>query len=202
MSALILASASPRRAELLVRAGFEFEVSPTDIDETVHSGEDGIALVQRLAQDKARACQKEHPDVVVLAADTVVWCDGTPHGKPADFAHYFAVMQKLSDQTHEVFSGVCVRHKDREQVFHCVTRVTFGALPQEWLEAYWASGEPQGCAGGYAIQGGAGERVQEIEGSYNNVVGLPVRETTAVLAEFGVHPAGNPVTSPASDERS
>ncbi len=186
MSPLVLASASLRRAELLREAGFDFEIAAADVDETPHAEETGAELVLRLAQSKARTCQKSHAQAVIVAADTVVVCDGVVHGKPRGRDDYMATMHKLSGRAHEVMSGVCVLSDDQEQVFHCVTQVTFKILPEVWLAAYWESGEPAACAGGYAIQGLAGHQVQNIQGSYDNVVGLPVHETCAVLSDFGV----------------
>ena len=186
MSQLVLASASPRRAELLRGAGFRFEVRPASIDESPKPDESGIGLAQRLAQEKARACLLECPEAVVLAADTVVVCQGRLCGKPADRSHYLSMMAAFSDVEHEVISGVCVLLQDREEVFSCTTSVTFGVLTPAWVEAHWASGEPQDKAGGYAIQGMAGSRIREICGSYTNVVGLPLYETVTTLAGFGV----------------
>jgi len=186
MSRLILASASPRRAELLRVAGLEFEPHPVSIDESPHPGEDGITLVIRLAHDKAAACLQGHPGAVVLAADTVVLCRGEPRGKPRDREDYVSMMREFSGAPHEVVSGVCVMSEDHEKVFHCVTTVVFGDLSPAWIEAYWASGEPKDKAGGYAIQGRAGSQVREVRGSYTNVVGLPLDETCSVLSEFGI----------------
>ncbi len=188
MRHLILASASPRRAELLRVAGLDFEPHPVSIDESPRSGEEGIALARRLAHDKAAACLREHPETVVLAADTVVLCRGKPRGKPRDHEDYVAMMKEFSGASHEVVSGVCVMSEDREKIFHCVTTVVFGDLSSAWIEAYWMSGEPKDKAGGYAIQGRAGSQVREIQGSYTNVVGLPLNETCVVLSEFGILP--------------
>ena len=188
MSHLILASASPRRAELLRTAGVDFEPHPVSIDESPRPGEDGVTLVMRLAQDKAEACLQENPGATVLAADTVVLCQDKPRGKPKNREDYVAMMKEFSGASHDVISGVCVMSEDRKEVFHCVTTVVFGNLSAAWVEAYWASGEPKDKAGGYAIQGQAGSQVQEIRGSYTNVVGLPLNETCSVLSEFGISP--------------
>ena len=189
MSRLVLGSGSPRRAALLQRAGFAFEQRPAQVDESPRTGEGGIALVERLAQAKAAACLEAHPDAVVLAADTVALRRAGPCGKPADYREYAEMMQEFSDAAHTMLSGVCIRTRDRHRVFHCATEVRFGPLPPEWIEAYWRTGEPQGCAGGYAIQGGAETHVRDIRGSYTNVMGLPVCETRAALAEVGIRPA-------------
>ena len=186
MSRLILASASPRRAELLRAAGVDFRSHPVSIDESPRPGEDGIALVTRLAQDKAAVCLHENPGAIVLAADTVVLCQGKAWGKPRDREDYVAMMMEFSDASHDVVSGVCAMSESRQKVFHCMTTVGFGNLSPAWIEAYWASGEPKDKAGGYAIQGRAGSQVREIRGSYTNVVGLPLDETCSVLSEFGI----------------
>ena len=188
MNRLILASASPRRAELLRVARLDFEPHPVSIDESPRSGEEGIALARRLAHDKAAACLREHPETVVLAADTVVLCRGEPRGKPRGHEDYVAMMKEFSGTSHDVVSGVCVMSEDQEKIFHCVTTVVFGDLSSAWIEAYWMSGEPKDKAGGYAIQGRAGSQVREIQGSYTNVVGLPLNETCVVLSEFGILP--------------
>ena len=186
MSRLILASASPRRAELLRTAGVDFEPHPVSVDESPRPGEDGIALATRLAQDKAAACLQENLGAIVLAADTVVLCRGEPRGKPRNREDYMAMMTEFSDTSHDVVSGVCAMSEDRKKVFHCVTTVVFGTLSPTWIEEYWASGEPKDKAGGYAIQGQAGSQVREVRGSYTNVVGLPLNETCSVLLEFGI----------------
>lgn len=186
MSRLILASASSRRAELLRMAGIDFEPYPVSIDESPRLGEDGIELATRLAQGKATACLRQHPEAVVLAADTVVVCRGEPRGKPKDYEDYAAMMEAFSDSSHDVVSGICVVSKDQQRVFHCLTKVVFGRLSPAWIQAYWESGEPKDKAGGYAIQSYAGSQIREIWGSYTNVVGLPLYETCSVLSEFGI----------------
>ena len=198
MNSLILASSSPRRADLLREAGFDFEIAPANVDETPQPEEQGAELVLRLAKSKARSCQKQYLKAIILAADTVVVHDGVPYGKPHDRADFMATMQRLSGRAHEVMSGVCVLSEDREEVFHCVTQVTFKVLPEAWLAAYWESGEPAGCAGGYAIQGLAGHQVQDIQGSYDNVIGLPMSETSAILREFGIRPIGDVASTDAT----
>ena len=186
MGRLILASASPRRAELLRMAGVDFKSYPVSLDERPRQEEDSVALVMRLARSKADACFRKNPGAVVLAADTVVSYEGEPRGKPRDYEDYVMMMKELSGTAHDVVSGVCVRSEDRRKVLNCVTTVVFGDFSPAWIEAHWASGEPEDKAGGYAIQGLAGSRVREIRGSYTNVVGLPLHETCAILSEFGI----------------
>jgi len=194
MSRLILASASPRRAELLRMAGIDFESHPVSVDESPRSRETGVELVVRLAQSKAEACLQKHPEAVVLAADTVVLCQGEPRGKPRDYEDYAAMMEAFSDASHDVVSGVCVASEGQQKVFHCVTTVVFGHLSSAWIRAYWESGEPKDKAGGYAVQGQAGSQIRGIQGSYTNVVGLPLHETCSALSEFGImaNPEGLP----------
>ncbi len=188
MSRLILGSGSPRRAALLRQAGFAFEQRPVQVDESPQTGESGIVLVERLAQAKAAACLEAHPEAVVLAADTVALRRTGPCGKPASRGEYAAMMQEFSDAAHTMLSGVCIRSRSWQRIFHCATEVRFSLLPPEWVETYWQTGEPRDCAGGYAIQGGAESYVCEIRGSYTNVMGLPICETRAVLAEAGIRP--------------
>ncbi len=195
MASLILGSASPRRAELLQRAGYVFEQYSVAVDETAQPGETATALVERLAQLKATTCLQAYPEAVVLAADTVVEQEDRIYGKPAHFEEFEATMRHLSNAAHTVVSGVCVLSKERMRVFHCTTQIWFGSLTPSWIQRYWETGEPADCAGGYAIQGGAESCVQKIQGSYTNVVGLPVYETGEVLEEFGIQPARMPDAS-------
>ncbi len=188
MRRLILASASPRRGDLLRMAGIDFEARPVQIDESPRPGEDGLAIASRLARDKAEAGLEDDSESVVLAADTVVSCGGEPQGKPRNYEDFVAMMREISGASHNVISGVCVMSRDRRTAFQSVTEVVFDVLPPAWIQAYWASGEPKDKAGGYAIQGMAGSRVREIRGSYTNVVGLPLCESCAVLSEFGILP--------------
>lgn len=195
MSRLVLASASPRRAELLRMAGIDFEPHPVSVDESPRSGESGVELAVRLAQGKGAVCLRKRPGAVVLAADTVVLCQGKPRGKPRNYEDYAAMMKAFSDTSHDVISGICVVSEGQQKIFHSVTTVVFGRLSPAWIKAYWESGEPKDKAGGYAIQGWAGSRIREIRGSYSNVVGLPLYETCSALSEFGILP--NPDGLPA-----
>ena len=190
MAALVLGSASPRRAELLRAAGYAFVQRSSGCAEAAQAQEDACAQARRLAEEKAQACLLQAPDAVVLAADTLVVQHGRRFGKPADHAAYARAMRVLADSRHQVVSGVCVASRDRRRVFHCTTEVEFGPLDPDWIEAHWASGEPRDKAGGYAIQGRAGLRVRAVFGSYTNVVGLPMVETCAALAAFGIRPRG------------
>ncbi|MCS7081098.1 MAG: Maf family protein [Chloracidobacterium sp.] len=183
---LILASASPRRAELLAAAGYAFEIYPTNTDETPQPSETPEAYVQRLALAKARAVVCSEP-AVILGADTTVVLDGDLLGKPADAADAARMLRRLSGRQHEVVTGVAVRRvpDDVYRLTYERTLVTFDDLSEDWIANYIASGEPFGKAGAYAIQGRAGARITRIEGNYQNVVGLPVSTVIRLLSELG-----------------
>jgi septum formation protein len=172
---LILASASPRRAELLSSAGFEFEVLPADVDETMAPGELAPTYVMRVAELKARAVAGRTPGRWVLAADTAVVRDQDILGKPRNQSEARAMLRMLSGRTHEVLTGVCLWRGDRTPTVRMSrTLVEFAPLTDDEIDWYVASGEPADKAGGYAVQGLASRFVTRIEGSYSNVVGLPV----------------------------
>jgi septum formation protein len=179
---LILASASPRRAELLRAAGMAFDVHPADVDERAHDGEPPDAYVCRVAEAKARALSREFPDCVVLGADTTVVVDERMLGKPADAADAKRMLRLLSGRTHAVMTGVTViggtaSRRDGSAAPDTrldVTNVEFCTLTDSEIDWYVASGEPMDKAGAYAIQGLASRFIARIDGSYSNVVGLPV----------------------------
>lgn len=189
---LFLASTSPRRRELLAQIGLRFEVLRIDVDETRQPGESPEHYVQRLAEDKARAgLARCAPGAVVIAADTTVALGDDELGKPASFAEAAAMWRRLSGSEHRVLTGVAVGRLrpaggDELLVQVVTTGVRFRDIAQEEMAAYWASGEPADKAGGYAIQGRGAVFVAGIAGSYSNVVGLPLAETAAMLARFGV----------------
>ena len=170
---LVLASRSPRRSELLRAAGIPFVVQPADVDETPLAGEDGAACAQRIAEMKARAIRAA-PGDVVLGADTVVVIDGELLGKPADAADAGRMLRLLSGRCHEVITGICLRRGDEIALDSSITRVWFASLSAGEIRDYVASGEPMDKAGAYAIQGIASKFIERVEGSYANVVGLPV----------------------------
>ena len=180
---VVLASASPRRADLLAAAGLTFQVRPAAVDERPLDGEAPVDYALRLALDKARACPASHGDFV-LAADTVVVVDGILLGKPADDEDAAGMLRRLSGRVHDVLTGVAVRHGEREAVAFESTTVTFGPLSDADVAWYVASGEPRDKAGAYAVQGLASRFVIRIDGSYSNVVGLPVALVCRMLAEF------------------
>lgn len=171
---LILASASLRRAELLHAAGIAFEIVPAEIDERPLNGEAPAAYVERLAREKARAISSRDSEAEVLAADTTVVIDGLILGKPVDDAEAREMVARLSGRTHEVLTGVALIRDGRMVSAVETTRVRFAPMSDADIDWYIASGEPRGKAGAYAIQGLASRFVDWIEGSYSNVVGLPV----------------------------
>ncbi|MCU4387650.1 Maf-like protein [Acinetobacter haemolyticus] len=181
MAHIILASSSPRRQELLSQLGLDFEVFSPDIDETVRDAETVVHYVERLAREKARAVLAQFPDAIVVAADTSLSFAGKILGKPESKQHAFEMWSQLSGQWHDVFSGVCVA--SRIQICSTVvrTQVELQTLSHAEMEKYWATGEPIGKAGGYAIQGIAAQYIPQIRGSYSNVVGLPLYETEQLL---------------------
>lgn len=185
-SALILASRSPRRAELLRSLGIDFSVVDIAVDETRHPAEAAKDYVTRVAHAKAGAgraiCADTNP---VLAADTCVVLDQEIFGKPRDRADGEQMLQRLAGRWHEVFTGVALQGETNEVV--CVrTRVLFRELTTSEISNYWSSGEPRDKAGGYGIQGLGGALVERIDGSYSNVVGLPLAETLQVLNRSGI----------------
>jgi len=185
---LVLASASPRRAELLTTAGFTFRVVPADVDETPRPDELPEAYAVRVARDKAdtvfRRCRES--GVVVLAADTVVAIHAKILGKPNDSGDARRMLGLLSAAVHDVHTGVAVRTSAAERAEVVTTRVRFRPLDPEEIEWYVASGEPDGKAGAYAIQGRAARFIDRIEGSWSNVVGLPIADVYRVLKELSV----------------
>lgn len=171
---LLLASASPRRRELLERAGLPVDVAPVDIEERSAAGEQPRDYVRRLAREKAEAARRHHPDRIVLGADTVVVVDDAILEKPVDEADAARMLERLSGRAHDVFTGFAVASSGRTIVDVVETRVWFVSLSAADVRWYIATGEPAGKAGAYAIQGLASRFVTRIEGCYANVVGLPV----------------------------
>lgn len=178
---LILASRSPRRSELLAAAGISFEVLAADIDETPHVNESPLGYVERLAIEKARAVLALRPDARVLGADTTVTIDGEILGKPADEADAKRMLRMLSGRAHDVHTGVALVSRAGVRSAVDTTRVWFTAMTDEDISWYVATGEPVDRAGAYAIQGFASRYIRRIEGSYSNVVGLPVAVVSSIL---------------------
>jgi septum formation protein len=183
---LVLASASPRRAQLLAAAGFTFEVRPQEADESVHPGEGPANYVLRVACEKVRhACRKS--GIIVVGADTAVVIDGLVLGKPRDDEEAASMLKRLSGRTHEVLTGLAVEG-DRLLTGVASTSVRFLRLGDEEIAWYVASGEPKDKAGAYAIQGLASRFVDRIDGSYSNVVGLPIALVYEMLKRAGWGP--------------
>jgi septum formation protein len=185
---LVLASASPRRRELLDQLGVNYLCDPADIDEQRRAGEAPSAYVERMAAEKARVVAARHqaPGHAVLAADTVVLVDDDVLGKPRDHFDGLAMLAKLSGRSHTVLTAVCLHNGGNVSRELVETRVEFIRLTRELCEAYLATDEPWDKAGSYAIQGMAGAFVQAIHGSYSNVVGLPLCETWQLLRANGI----------------
>jgi septum formation protein len=185
---LILASASPRRRDLLDQLGVRYTVEPAHIDEAQRVGEDAFGYVQRLAREKAQAVAARFPppEFVVLAADTTVVIDETVLGKPQDKGEATAMLSRLSGRWHTVLTGVCVRSASGMECQVVATEVEFVALSPAVCEAYLATTEAWDKAGGYGIQGLGGAFVRAIRGSYSNVVGLPLCETWQLLCAHGI----------------
>jgi septum formation protein len=182
---LLLASASPRRAELLRAAGFAFDVSPARTDESMEPGEAPQEYVERLAEAKARALLPAAAGRVVLAADTTVVVDRHILGKPADAEDAGRMLRLISGRWHQVLTGVAVAAGTRLHTGVEVTRVEFARLTEDEIAWYVASGETADKAGAYAIQGLASRFVTRLDGSYSNVVGLPVALVYKMLGEAG-----------------
>ena len=202
---LILASASPRRLQLLQQIGHDPLCLPVDVDETPRPGETPAALVQRLAASKAECCLAHHVNqgiladadadrLLVLGADTVIDLDGAVLGKPRNREDAMQMLASLADREHAVLSGVCLLQasapglknvQSRDDI--CVrTVLRFGVITPEQAQRYWESGEPADKAGAYAIQGYGAGFVAQLSGSYSNVVGLPLYETQALLQGAGL----------------
>jgi septum formation protein len=182
---LVLASSSARRSELLSQVGLTFEIRPADIDESVHAGEPPIEYVRRLSVEKAAAVAR--PGEIVVAADTTVEVDGEILAKPVDGDDARRMLRLLSGRVHQVHTGVTVAmtraagrpSTSHTQVVH--TAVTFVELDDATVDWYVRTGEPDGKAGGYAIQGAGGALVERLDGSVTNVIGLPLAETLETI---------------------
>jgi septum formation protein len=188
---IILASSSPRRAEILRDAGIVFQIRATEIDETPLPGEAAHAMVARLAEAKARAVaalsDRGLQDCIIVGADTTVELGGETLGKPSNSGHAREMLASLSGRTHQVLTGIFLLRLPGDATRAAVEKsaVTFAPLSKKEIDIYVTSGEPLGKAGAYAIQGHAGRHIPRIEGCYFNVVGLPLARLYALLGELG-----------------
>ena len=188
MKKVILASASPRRAMLLHNLGLDFVIVPADIDESILPDEKPVDAVMRIAQAKAQSASN-HPDSIVIAADTVVVCKGQALGKPADDREALTMLSLLSGAEHQVITGLSVLNTATGQgeAGYELTRVYFRELEDDEIKAYIASGEPADKAGAYGVQGRAAVFVAGIDGCYYNVVGLPLSRLYLMLKRQGLY---------------
>ncbi|MGR9013733.1 MAG: Maf family protein [Gammaproteobacteria bacterium] len=183
---IILASASPRRKELLDQIKVAYRVYPVDLDETPLPNETPLDYVRRLAAEKSAACVVQQGDTLpVLAADTSVVLGGVIMGKPKDRDDAFSMLRQLSGKMHRVYTAISLRGREHGQAVS-ITEVTFRSLTESEIAAYWHSGEPLGKAGSYAIQGLGGIFISSISGSFSGVVGLPLFETAELLSRQGI----------------
>ncbi len=183
---LILASASPRRKELLEQLKLKIIIQPVDIDETPKPGEKPLTYVERVAAEKSQLCAAISNTILpILAADTAVILDDTILGKPVNRDDAMHMLSRLSGRTHQVFSAVSLRGNAHWNTVS-ITEVTFRKIKEIEMHAYWQSGEPIDKAGSYAIQGLGGLFVESIKGSYSGVVGLPLFETAQLLSKQGI----------------
>ena len=186
---IILASASPRRRELLAQMGLTFQIHAADIDEHMDRSLPPDQLVETISAEKARAAaETAGPDSLILAADTVVAWNGRVLGKPEDEAQAAEMLALLSGRTHQVYTGFTLRRGEQIETHSQMTLVTFRPLTQAEIAAYVATGEPMDKAGAYGIQGLGSLLVESIQGDYFNVMGLPVCLLGQTLAHFGVFP--------------
>ena len=187
MRRFILASASPRRKEILEKAGYSFEIIVSDADENITEDLSPEKTVEVLAERKALSVWESNRDSVVFGCDTVVAIDGRILGKPTDDEDAFNMLKMLSGRTHTVSTGVCICSENKTEVFSNTTQVEFYPLSDETIRSYIDSGEGKDKAGSYGIQGYGCVLVKEIKGDYFSVMGLPVSQSSRVLADFGIY---------------
>lgn len=185
---ILLASGSPRRHELLKQLDVSFSIAAANIDESMHEGESTEKYVLRMAREKALAGLEQTMGLMPsLGSDTIVLLNDRVLGKPESRAEAESMLQALSGQTHHVYSSVAIALSP-DQVLETlnITAVTFGEMPETWIKKYCQSNEPMDKAGAYAVQGGTGQYIRRIEGSYSGVMGLPLFETAELLRKAGV----------------
>jgi septum formation protein len=183
---LCLASASPRRRELLNQIGVAHSVVSANVDESVQTGEAASDYVQRMALEKAQAVWSKDKRLPVLAADTSVVLEGKVYGKPRDREHAIEMLSRLSGRKHQVLTAVALAHSENIAVRMSTSAVAFRALSEKELHVYWDTGEPKDKAGAYAIQGFAAVFIESVSGSYSGVMGLPLFETAELLRSAGL----------------
>jgi len=183
---ITLASASPRRRELLDQIQVSYTVLPANIDETPIEGESALQFVKRLALEKARCVYRQSPEIPALGADTIVIINQQILGKPENQDHAKRMLKMLSGHTHQVMTAVAIYNGETEHVVACTSEVEFAKLNDQQLEAYLLTGEPIDKAGAYAIQGVAAQFIKTIKGSYSSIMGLPLYETTELLKLLGI----------------
>lgn len=181
---IILASASPRRRELLKQAEIKFDICIKSVDETVPAGLSPAEGAEHTAATKAMAVSFMNERAIVIGADTVVVSDGETLGKPKDKEDAIRMLRKLSGKEHEVITGVCLAYAGQYETFHCVSKVRFFKLTDEEIKHYVMSGEPMDKAGAYGIQGKGCTLVESIEGDYYNIVGLPIAKVARRINEI------------------
>ena len=193
-TSFILASHSPRRRELLAAAGFEFKAVSAGVGEKFDAHLTLRELTLFNALRKGARAARLHPESVVLAADTLIALDGEVIGKPRDSKHAAQILQRLSGRTHEVCSAVFISHlaAARSTCFHEISRVRFRRLSRKEIDNYFAKVNPLDKAGAYAAQGHGAEIIARIDGSFTNVVGLPMEKTIRALRKFGIEPRATP----------
>ncbi|WNB93264.1 Maf family protein [Bacillus sp. NEB1478] len=185
MKHLILASSSPRRSELLSLTLLPFEIYPSTLEEKMDLTLSPSRLVESLAEQKAADVFQSHPNHVILGADTIVSFQNNRLGKPQNKEEAVQMLNLLSGQTHEVYTGVCIMDKNQKQLFSVKTSVTFYTLDEEIISWYIGTNEPFDKAGSYGIQGSGSLLVEKLDGDYFNVVGLPISKVVRVLQDFG-----------------
>jgi len=191
-SDIILASASPRRVELLQQIEVKFEQCVADIDETPRLGEAPGQFVCRLAEEKAQSVfEKSSKELPVLGSDTIVVVDEHILGKPDDYQHAVDMLKLLSGRKHQVMTAVTLFSAEQQKTMMNTSEVRFMDLSQDLIDAYWQTGESVGKAGAYAVQGIAAQFIIEIKGSYSSIMGLPLYEVRCLLEAFGIDVLGN-----------
>ena len=186
ISQITLASASPRRRELLDQIQLSYSVHPVNIDESHIAGESAEQFVSRLAREKAQAGFKLYPQRPALGSDTIVISEQKILGKPENRQQGIAMLESLSGTTHQVMTAVAICSEKVERCLISCSEVEFAPLSAQQIEAYWETGEPLDKAGGYAVQGIAAQFIKNIKGSYSGIMGLPLYETTALLSLAGI----------------